>query len=141
MTKIKTAGAFILCWLALHMVGCGGAIEFASGERNVISGKLTEMAKAWEKGDAQKISAINAANPYRQDAQKAILDYANGEHSEAVLKFNTAWGSLVAIDKAIKAAEAGMRKDVAPAIANGYAAISKILELLTKQGIKIPGVN
>lgn len=141
MTRAKTVGAWLLCAFALWMVGCGGAIEFYRGERNVIGGKLTEMAKAWEKGDAQKIAAINAANQYREDAQKAILAYGNGEHAEAVLRLNTGWGSLVAIDKAIKAYEAGLRKDLAPAIANGYAAIAKILEVLTKQGIKIPGVN
>lgn len=126
----------------LLSAGCAETIAIAQGERTEIGRRLTECGQAWEKEDQQRLQAINAANKFREDAQKAILSYSNSEDRALTVRvLNGAWGSLVAVDRAIKAWEAGSKKDLAPAIANAYAALQKVVEVLTKQGVKIPGVQ
>lgn len=130
--------SFAAALAVINMCGCASAIDAAKSSRNMLGGKVSEAAKAWEVYDAKRITDINASNQYREDAQKAILAYANGEHAEAVLVFNTAWGSLVAFDKAIQAAQAGDMGQLALASQHGFSALAEIVRVLTKLGVKIP---
>ncbi len=145
MSDRSLKAAFVLSLVLGAMflsAGCATAIDAAEQTRNHIGNSITEAAKSWEKYDADRYEEIKRTTKYREEAQKAVLEYSNGEHAEAVKVFNAAWGTCVALDRAIGAAKAGMSKDIGPAIANAYAGVSELVKVLTKLGIKIPmGVN
>lgn len=137
--SIKAAFAmalFIGAWLTF--VGCATVIDAAEQTRNHIGTSITEAARSWEKYDAERYEQISRATKYREEAQAATLAYTNGEHADAVKVFNGAWGMCVALDRAIQAAKAGIAKDIGPAITNAYQGLSRLVETLTKLGVKIP---
>jgi len=140
--KAPLATLLAFAAIGLSMAGCATAMDGAMQARNEIGSRVTEAAKAWEQYDRDRIDEIKRTTPkFREDQEKALLAYANGEHNEAVKVFNTAWSAVVALDRAIAAARAGMAKDLPGAIASAWAALSTIAEALTKLGVKIPGVQ
>ena len=117
MRPLKYAAAWLVCALALAMVGCAGAYDAAQQSRGALSRAIDESVQAWGNYDRAKQLKIAGDAPSKEAAHAALDAYRAGEQAKVVKAINGCWAGLVGLDKALALWHAGQKEGLAAALA------------------------
>ena len=141
MRAAKYVGAWLICALALALVGCANTLDAAQQTRGALSRALDESTQAWVTYNRAKEIQIAQDALTREAARSALTAYRQGEQAKVIKAINGCWAALFGLDRAIALYSAGTKGGLQAALGVAYGSLSDIAQTLTALGIPIPKVN